>query len=145
MSTANPTGYVRTIKRASGPVFYAHIRTADGRRLQRKLGPAWLTRSRPPRGHVTRAQAEAQLAEIMAGENPTVIVAPASGATFAHAAREWLRYVEHDREREHSTVLELHASPSSHRLLPKFGHLPLEAVTVDLADRWRVELLRRGA
>ena len=71
MSTANPTGYVRTIRRTTGPVFYAHIRTADGRRLQRKLGPAWLARSRPPRGQLTRAQAEAQLAEIMAGENPT--------------------------------------------------------------------------
>ena len=141
MSTANPTGYVRTIKRSGGPVFYAHIRTADGRRLQRKLGPAWLARSRPPGGHLTRAQAEAQLAEIMAGENPTVIVAPASGATFGHAAREWLRYVEHDRQREHSTVLSYTVAVES-RLLPKFGHLPLEAVTVDLADRWRVELLR---
>ena len=143
MSTPNPTGYVRTIKRAGGPVFYAHIRTADGRRLQRKLGPAWLQRSRPPRGYLSRTQADVKLAEILAGENPTAIVAPASGATFKHAALEWLRYVEHDRKREFSTVLGYRRAVNA-RLLPKFGHLPLEAVTVDLADRWRVELLAEG-
>ncbi len=127
MSTPKPTGYVRQIQRATGPVYYAHIRTSDGRRLQRKLGPAWLARSRPPHGHLTRAQAEVKLAEILAGENPTAIVAPTSGATFTHAAREWLRYVEHDRSREHSTVLGYRTAVES-RLLPKFGHLPLEAI-----------------
>jgi integrase len=109
----------------------------------RKLGPAWTARSRPPKGHLTRAQAEAKLADILAGENPRVVVAPASGATFTHAAREWLRYVEHDRKREHSTVLGYRRAVE-HRLIPKFGHLPLEPVTVDLADRWRVELLAEG-
>jgi integrase len=140
MSSPKATGYVRTIQRASGPVYYAHIRTADGRRLQPKLGPAWLKRSRPPAGHLTPAQAEAKLGEILAGANPTVVVAPTSGATFQHAALEWLRYVEHDRQREHSTV-EGYRRAVEHRLIPKFGHLPLEAVTVDLADRWREELL----
>ena len=70
MSTPKATGYVRTIQRAAGPVYYAHIRTVDGRRLQPKLGPAWLKRSRPPQGHLTPAMAEAELAEILAGENP---------------------------------------------------------------------------
>jgi integrase len=143
MSTPNPTGYVRTIKRSGGPVYYAHIRTSDGRRLQRKLGPAWLTRSRPPRGYLTRSQAESRLTEMLAGENPDVVIAPASGATFSHAAHEWLRYVEHDRGREHSTVHGYRSAVES-RLLPRFGHLPLEALTVDLADRWRVELLAEG-
>jgi integrase len=143
MSTANPTGYVRVIKRTSGPVFYAHIRASDGRRLQRKLGRAWTTRSRPPRGYLTRTHAEAKLAEILAGENPDVVVAPASGATFSHAAREWLRYIEHDRGREHSTV-QGYRSAVQTRLLPRFAHLPLEALIVDLADRWRVELLAEG-
>jgi integrase len=143
MSTPNPTGYVRKIQRASGPVYYAHIRTSDGRRLQRKLGPAWTARSRPPRGHLTPAQAEVKLAEMLAGENPTAVVAPASGATFAHAAREWLRYVEHDRKREHSTVLGYRRAVE-HRLIPKFGAMALEAPTVEAADRWRVELLTEG-
>ena len=143
MSTGKATGYVRTIQRASGPVYYAHIRTADGRRLQPKLGPAWSKRSRPPKGYLTPAQAEARLAVILAGENPAVVVAPSSGANFRHAAIEWLRYVEHDRGREHSTV-QGYRRAVEHRLIPKFGHLPLEAVTGDLADRWREELLAEG-
>jgi integrase len=143
MSTPKPTGFLRLIQRASGPTYYAQIRTADGRRLMRKLGPAWTARSRPAKGYLTRPQAEARLANMLAGENPAVMVAPVSGATFTHAAREWLRYVEHDRGREHSTVLGYTVAVES-RLLPKFGHLPLEAITVDLADRWRVELLREG-
>ena len=143
MSAPKATGYVRTIQRATGPVYYAHIRTADGRRLQPKLGPAWLKRSRPPKGHLTPAQAEAKLAAMLAGENPAVVVAPTSGANFRHAAIEWLRYVEHDRKREHSTV-QGYRRAVEHRLIPKFGHLPLEAVTGEHADRWREELLAEG-
>src|SRR4051794_7282293 len=127
MSAPKATGYVRTIQRASGPVYYAHIRTADGRRLQPKLGPAWLKRSRPPAGHLTPAQAEAKLGVMLAGDPPDVLVPPPSAATFRHAALEWLRYVEHARQREHSTVQGYRRSVE-HRLLPKFGHLPLEAV-----------------
>jgi integrase len=138
---SQPTGYVHAIKRATGIVYYAHVRTADGRRLHRRLGPAWTQRSRPPKGYLTRAQAEVRLAEILAGQDDTALVAPASGATFTHAAREWLRYVEHDRKREHSTVLGYRRAVE-HRLIPKFGKLPLEAITVDDADRWRQELLR---
>jgi hypothetical protein len=81
MSNPKATGYVRTIESASGPVYYARIRTVDGRRLQPTLGPAWLKRSRPPAGYLTPAQAEAKLAEILASENPAVVVAPTSGAT----------------------------------------------------------------
>ena len=103
MSTADPTGSLRAIKRGNGPVFYAQSAPLTAA-TSRKLGPAHLARSRPPRGHLTRAMAEGKLADMMAGENPTVVVAPASGATFTHAAREWLRYIEHDRKREHSTV-----------------------------------------
>ena len=143
MSAPKATGYVRTIQRASGPVYYAHIRTVDGRRLQPKLGPAWLKRSRPPKGHLTPAQAEAKLADTLAGENPGIVVAPTSGARFRHATIEWLRYIEHDREREHSTVLGYRRA-AEHRLIPRFGQRPLEAITVDDVERWRRELLAEG-
>ena len=69
---AGPSGFVRVLERAGGPVFYAQIRTADGKRLQRALGRAWTKRSRPPAGYITRAQAELQLAEILAGRDPEV-------------------------------------------------------------------------
>ena len=143
MNVPHATGSIRVIERDAGPVFYARVRTSDGRDLLRKLGPAHLQRSRPPRGHLTRAQAEAKMAEILAGEDTTIIITPASGATFADAAREWLRYVEHDRGREHSTV-QAYRSAVKHRLIPKFGPMALEVITVDDADRWRVELLAEG-
>ena len=53
------TGHLRTIDRKSGPVFYAAIRLSDGSRRQRRIGRAWLKRSRPPEGHLTHSQAEA--------------------------------------------------------------------------------------
>ena len=83
MSNPHATGYVRVIQRAAGTVFYAHIRTAGGRRLQRRLGRACLQRSRPPAGHLTRAQAEAELAAMLAGDDAAPI-----GVTFAKTHRE---------------------------------------------------------
>lgn len=140
MSTVKATGYVRVRQRAAGPVYFAHIRTPDGRRLQPRLGLVWTKRSRPPAGYLTAAMAEARLAGMLAGHDPDVLVAPQSGVLFRHAALEWLRYVEHDRKREHSTVLGYRRAVE-HRLLPRFGTRPLEAITVDQCDRWREELL----
>ncbi len=87
---AGPTGFVRVLERAGGPVFYAQIRTADGKRLQRQAR-AQLGRSEaaPPAGYLTRAQAELQLAEILAGRHHEVAVEPAPGddVTFGQACR----------------------------------------------------------
>ena len=58
MSTAKATGYLNTLQRKGGPVCYAHVRLPDGTRLQRRLGRAWMMRSRPPAGYLTRGQAE---------------------------------------------------------------------------------------
>src|SRR4051812_16154647 len=99
MSKPQATGFIRVRERADGPVFYAQIRTPDGRRLQPRLGRAWLKRSRPPEGYLTRADAEVRLAAILAGEDTDVPTVPKVGATFADAAAEWLRFVEFDRKR----------------------------------------------
>ena len=54
MSTPKATGYVRTIRARDRPgVLRAHPHP-DGRRLQRKLGPAWLKRSPRRTGYLTR-------------------------------------------------------------------------------------------
>jgi hypothetical protein len=59
----------------------------------------------PPAGFITRAQAEARLAAILAGDDALVVVdAPAAVVTFKAACDEWLRYVEHDKRRAKSTV-----------------------------------------
>jgi hypothetical protein len=94
-----PTGFVRLVELASGPAFYAQIRTATGQRLQRRLGPAWEKRSRPPDGYLTRAQAEIKLEEILSGRDDEVKVEPRPGddITFRQACEEWMDYVEFDR------------------------------------------------
>jgi excisionase family DNA binding protein len=116
------TGFVRRREFVSGPVFYALLRLPDGRRLQRKLGPAWMKRSRPPAGYLTRAQAEARLQAILSGQDESVPVAPKPGAevTFGVAAREWLRYVEHDRKRRPSTIQD-YRRELERRLISEFG------------------------
>ena len=58
-----------------------------------------------------------------------------TGVTFADAAAEWIRYVEHDRRRKPSTVAGYRAILRS-QLLPAFGGLPLEQVTPRLIERW---------
>ena len=56
-----------------------------------------------PAGHLAPKEAEAELRSILA----TAPREPRVGRvqhTFAEACEEWLRYVEHDRERRSSTV-----------------------------------------
>jgi integrase len=140
------SGFVRVVERGGGPVFYALIRTPDGRRLQRRLGPAWHRRSRPPEGYVTRAQAEARLQEILAGRDPAVPVEapPDSEATFGMAAAEWMRYVEHDRKRRPSTVLD-YKREIRRNLLPAFGaNTPLSSIRTADIDAYREQLVAEG-
>ncbi|MGZ4263459.1 MAG: tyrosine-type recombinase/integrase [Solirubrobacteraceae bacterium] len=62
-----------------------------------------------------------------------------SGATFADAAAEWLRFVEQDRERKPSTVRD-YRSILEGRLLPVFGGMPIEEITPAVVERWRLSL-----
>ena len=141
-----PTGFVRVIRRATGPVFYAQIRTPDGRRLQRRLGRVWSKRSRPPDGFITRAQAEVRLSDILAGRDGNVIVEPRPGdeVTFGQAAREWMRYVEHDRKRRPSTIRDYRRELET-RLIPEFGDAtPLSEITTADIEAFRERLVAEG-
>jgi hypothetical protein len=51
-----------------------------------------------------------------------------TGATFADAAAEYLRYIEHDRARKPSTLRGYRSAIQAH-LLPAFGSMRLEDVT----------------
>jgi len=59
-----------------------------------------------------------------------------TGATFADAAAEWLRFIEEDRARKPSTLVDYRSALNAH-LLPAFGALELESVTPELIDAWR--------
>jgi hypothetical protein len=61
-----PSGHVFRVDRARGPVFYAKYRLPDGRQVQKKIGPAWAERGRPPEGYFTKRTAEVWLQDVLA-------------------------------------------------------------------------------
>src|SRR6201994_3146277 len=98
---ASPTGHVFRVERKRGQCWYAKYRLPDGRQVQKKLGPAWTERGRPPVGYFTKRTAEVWLCDVLddarRGRLPAQV---RTGVTFAEAAAEWLRFVEHDRKRK---------------------------------------------
>ena len=130
------SGHVFRVERKRGPVWYAKYRLGDGRQIQRKIGPAWTERGRPPAGYFTRRGAEAWLRDLLdqarRGTLPGMV---RTGATFADAAAEYLRYIEHDRGRKPSTVRGYRSAIEAH-LLPVFGSRAVESVTTSDIERW---------
>ena len=114
-----PSGHVFRVQRKRGPAWYAKYRLPDGRQCQRRIGPAWTGRGRPPAGYHTKRTAEAWLRELLdqarRGTLPGMV---RTGATFADAAAEFLRYAEHDRALKPSTLRGL---PLGDPLLPAAG------------------------
>jgi len=135
-STSFPTGHVFRVDRRRGPVWYAKYRLPSGRQVQRKIGPAWTERGRPPAGYATKRIAERWLRDVLdqarRGTLPGMI---RTGATFADAAAEYLRYVEHDRGRKPSTLRGYRSVIDAH-LLPAFGDMALEDLTTQEIERW---------
>ena len=140
----SPSGHVFRLERARGPVWYAKYRLPDGRQVQKKLGPAWTERGRPPAGYFSKRTAEdwlrSTLDEARRGVLPGMVK---TGATFADAAAEWLRYVEHDRARKPSTVEGYRAIVRS-QLLPEFGERPIESITTSMVETW-ISRMERSA
>jgi integrase len=132
-----PTGHVFRVERASGPVWYAKYRLPDGRQVQKKIGPAWGERGRPPVGWFTKRTGEAWLRDLLdQARRGTLPGMTRTGATFADAAAEWLRFIEEDRARKPSTLNDYRSALKAH-LLPAFGALALESITSEQIDQWR--------
>lgn len=104
--TGQVTGHVKLVQRRRGAQFYLKYRLADGRQVQKLLGPAWAERGRPPAGYYTIKTAEQALQALLSDARRGTLPGSKArtGVTFADAAAEWLRYVEHDRKRRPSTV-----------------------------------------
>jgi hypothetical protein len=97
-----------------------HIYRHEGAR-----GPVWRAKYRLPASYFTKRGAEAWLRETLdqarAGVLPRMV---RTGVSFADAAGEYLRYVEHDLDRKPSTLGDYGSVIRAH-LLPPFGHLRL--------------------
>lgn len=139
------TGHLLINKGKRGDVYYMKYRRADGSQKMTKIGPAWKERSRPAAGYFTRRTAEEVLqATLVKAREGTLPDARPSGRTFGEACDEWLRYIEHDRQRAPSTVAD-YRSVVDKTLLAQFGRdTPLHKITTELIDEWRARLLAEG-
>jgi integrase len=136
------SGHVYLKSGARGSSWYYRARLP--REVRKRLGPAWTGRGRPPKGSFTKRMAKEALDAILTdARRGTLAGAVATGVTFADAAAEWLRWVEHDRKRKPSTVAD-YKSVVEHALNPEFGTLELEAVTFERIDGYRARLVEEG-
>jgi hypothetical protein len=136
-----PTGHVFRAARARGPVWYCKYRLPDGRQVQKKLGPAWTERGRPPAGYFTKRLPEESLREVLdQARRGTLAGMVRTGATFADAASEYLRHCEIDRGCKPSTLRDYRSNLNAH-LLPAFGDVRLEDLSPAGIDRWRGSLV----
>lgn len=134
------TGHIKLVRRLRGDQWYAKYRLPGGRQVQKRLGPAWRKRGRPPAGYLTRATAEAKLAGILEAADRGEFDGR-GGHTFGDACSEWLRYLEQEKRVAHTT-LRHNRSAVAARLSPFFGaDTPVGGITSDRIDAYRVHLL----
>ena len=136
------SGHVKLVERRRGPVWYARIRTADARQVQRVLGPAWRKNGRPPDGYFTETTANQALALMLAEQENKPANVVHAGVTFSAAAEEWLRYTEHDRECRPATLRDYRGTVE--RLRAAFGNRRLEDVTPQDVEAYKGQLLAQG-
>jgi len=127
------TGSVITVDRKSGPVLFIKARDRTGRQIKKRLGPEadWPIKKR-----------ETALREFRVdlGRTPD---GPKEEITLADAARAWLRYVEHEKNRARSTVRD-YTSAVNGSMLPHFGKdTPVASTDTEAVDESRRALLGR--
>jgi integrase len=113
---------------------------------QRVLGKVWTGRGKPAAGYLTKRTAQQALDEILADARRGQLLPPlrpSGGVSFADAAAEWLRYVEHDRRRRPSTVRD-YRIVVDRVLVPALGEAPLAAITSGHVDAFRAALVEEG-
>jgi integrase len=134
------SGYAFRVDRQAGPVWYCKYRGPDGRQVKKRVGPAWTGRDRPAAGFFDKRTAEDWLDDALAGLRERALVgASGDGVTFEVAAREWLRFVEHDRGCK-PTTLRGYRSSVFGQFVPVFGSLPVGEISPLQIERWRASL-----
>lgn len=142
---ARVSGHVFRAKRKRGPdKWHVKYRLPDGRQVKRVLGPAWTKRSRPPAGHYTQKMAEEALQAILTDARRGALAGGVrTGATFAGAAAEYLRYVEQVRQIDAKTARDYRGVIEGY-LNDEFGDRAVEAVTPDDIDAYKERLIAEG-
>jgi integrase len=144
------TGHVVRREGKRGAKFYAKYRLPSGEQKMRLLGPEWSGKGRPADGYLTAKQADDALADTLAkaraGELPEQQEAAqptTAPVTFAQAAREYLRFLDEEKQRDPTTVRDYRIVIDK-RLLPEFGPLPVESITADMIDAFKLRVIKEG-
>jgi integrase len=141
LSLGRVSGHVKLVERKRGAKWYVKFRLANGRQVQRCLGPAWTERGRPPAGYYTKKLAEEALREILTDAQRGILAGlDKSGVTFADAAAEFVRYASDVRQVDDVTVRDYRGVIDGY-LLDAFGPEPLETITPDMIDSYKEELI----
>ena len=141
------TGYVFRVERQRGPQWYLKYR-AQGQQVQKRLGPAWSGKGRPPAGYYTKRTAEAELRKTLGDADRGIGIAPRTGATFADVAEAWYRHGANEggkrgepwkpsTKRDYRSALDRH-------LLPAFGDRRIETITTATIEAWRADRMANG-
>ena len=137
------SGHVFRRDGARGPVWVARYRLPDGRQVKRKIGPAWTSGGRPPRGFYTRRSAQLWLDEtLLEARAGRLAGMTRTGILVSDAAAEYLRWLQHDRARKPSTLRD-YASILRAHIIPAFGNVRIEDVTSDAVEAWSAQLAQR--
>jgi integrase len=140
------TGHIKLKPRKRGPQWYVKYRPngPQGRQVEKKLGPAWTERGRPPAGYYTKKMAQEALGDILTdARRGSLAVVTHTGHTFRDACDEWLRYLEHEKRppAAPSTVMDYRGAVES-RLVPALGaDTPLTGIDTERIDAYRKKLL----
>jgi integrase len=139
------------VERDRGPVYYGKWRLGDGTQIKRRLGPAWLDRSRsgcwvrrrgrPGPGFLTEKEAIVEMDRIRRQHDDTVGRAHRPNRTFADVAEDWLRHGELKRGLKRSTLLDYRQVLDAY-LLPAFGSMAAHEVSAAAIERWHAGFRR---
>lgn len=140
------TGHLERRTGQRGAVWVAKWREADGRQVKRVLGPCHDGRGRPRDGTLTERTARDLLDAILVDARRGTVAnlrRVGATATFADAAAEFLRFSEHERDVEPSTLADYRGVIDKY-LLGEFGALPVDAIDADMVDAYKGRLLAEG-
>ena len=127
------SGHVQLVDRKRGAQWYVKYRPPGGKQVRKRLGPAWTESGRPAVRvlHPQDVRGRAASDPHGRGSRHSGHSAAPGGKTFDDACSEWLRYVEHDKQRAPSTLSDYRNVVTGH-LLPEFGaDTRLEGITTD--------------
>lgn len=142
--SSTASGHLESREGARGKVWNARLRLPDGAQRRIKLGRDWTKGGRPPEGFLTRKMAEAKLRELVVEADRGNVTQRVKSGTFGEACADYLDYIENDRARKHSTVLNL-SGLVNRILIPTFGAgTSLDNMTTAVVDKQRRAWVDQG-